>query len=159
MNPFSAYIQTQPQPSKIEKAVETVKKDVEDFALQSDAMDVALGVLIGAAVTPLTTSLVHDMIIPPFALLFGGRELSNMHWVLKDGPSPGSYTTIEEARKDGAVIIRYGNFIQSVVNCGIIFGITYGLLKFLKDVRKKGGFKQYWDKIREAKAEAEAEAT
>ena len=133
-------------PVKVQKAVTAVKDDVTDLALKSSAVDVALGVLIGAAVTPLATSLVNDLIVPPVALLLGGGELNTLHWVLKDGPTPGSYKTIEEAKKDGAIIVRYGAFAQSVINCAIILSITYGLIRFLRNAREKGGFKKYVQK-------------
>lgn len=133
-------------PRQVQKAVTTVKDDVKDLAITSNAVDVALGVLIGAAITPLVSSLVNDLVVPPVALLIGHGELNTLHWVLKDGPTPGSYKTIEEAKKDGAIIIRYGAFAQSVINCAIILSITYGLIRFLKAAREGGGIKQYVQK-------------
>ena len=130
-------------PIPVQAAVKTIKQDVKDLALKSNAVDMALGVLIGAAVTPLATSLVKDVIVPPIALLFGGKELDNMHWVLKDGPTPGSYQTIDEAKKDGAVIVRYGSFAQRTINCAVILAITYSLIRLMQTVRKEGGIKKF----------------
>jgi large conductance mechanosensitive channel len=133
-------------PEKVQEAVTAVKKDVKNLAIKSNAVDVALGVLIGAAVTPLASSFVNDLIVPPIALLLGGGELNTRHWVLKDGPTPGTYMTIEEARKDGAIIVRYGAFMQSIINCAVILSVTYTLIRFLKRAREEGGIKQYVQK-------------
>lgn len=133
-------------PKQVQKAVTAVKDDVKDLAIKSNAVDVALGVLIGAAITPLVNSLVNDLVVPPVALLVGKGELNTLHWVLKDGPTPGSYKTIEEAKKDGAIIVRYGAFIQSIINCAIILSITYLLIRFLKAARQEGGIKEYVQK-------------
>jgi len=143
----------QAAPVKIQEAVTEVKKNVKDLALESSAVDVALGVLIGAAVTPLATSLVEDIIAPPVALLFGGKELGSMHWVLKDGPTPGSYQTIEDAKKDGAVIIRYGTFSQRILNCAVILAITYSLIHLIQNVRREGGIKKF---VHQKRTEASA---
>lgn len=141
-------------PIKVQKAVIAVKKNVKDLALKSSAVDVALGVLIGAAVTPLATSFVEDIVVPPIAFLFGGKELGSMHWVLKDGPTPGSYQTVEEAKKDGAVIIRYGTFVQRTINCAIILVITYSLVRLIHTVRKEGGIKKFVQRKRTAASAA-----
>jgi large conductance mechanosensitive channel len=133
-------------PVKMQEAVIAVKKDVENLAVKSNAVDVALGVLIGAAVTPLASSFVNDLIVPPIALLLGGGELNTRHWVLKDGPTPGAYKTIEEAKEDGAIVIRYGAFMQSSINCAVILSITYILVRFLKRAREEGGIKKYVQK-------------
>jgi large conductance mechanosensitive channel len=127
----------------LKATVKKVGKEVEEFTLKSNAVDVAIGVLIGAAITPLVESLIKDMIMPPFALLFGGAELDTFHWVLKDGPTPGTYTTIEEAKKDGAVIIRYGAFVHTIMNAIIIMAITILIIKLLNAVRREGGFVEY----------------
>jgi len=135
------------QVQQVQQAVKAVREDVKQLVLKSSAVDVSLGVLIGAAVTPLVKSLVNDIVVPPSALFFG-RELKNLHWVLRDGPSPDSYATVEEAEDDGAVIIKYGSFAQSIINCVIILGVTYGIIRVLRGIRAEGGFVKYVQKTR-----------
>jgi large conductance mechanosensitive channel len=119
------------------------QNEIKEFTARSSALDMTVGVLIGSAVTPLAKSLISDIIAPPMALVFGGAELDTLHWVLKDGPTPGEYKTIEDAKNDGAVIIRYGSFLQATVNCVVILAVTYTIIKLINSIRRKGGVTQY----------------
>ena len=142
-NGVVAAVKAKAAPGKLKKAVKGVGKEVQEFTIKSSAVDVAIGVLIGAAITPLVESLIKDVVIPPVALLFGGAELDTLHWVLKDGPSPGSYRTVEAAKKDGAVVIRYGAFVQAGLNALIIMVVTIIIIKLLNAIRREGGVVEY----------------
>ncbi len=87
------------------------------FAMRGNAIDLAVGIVIGAAFTGIVNSLVKDIINPPLGLILGGIDFSNFFLVLKgDGP----YPTLKAAQDAGAVILSYGLFINAVINFIIV---------------------------------------
>ncbi len=84
-------------------------KEFKEFAIKGNAVDLAVGVVIGAAFGGIVSSLVKDIIMPPIGLITGGLDFSNMFLVLK--PSGATFETLAEANKAGAITWNYGNFI------------------------------------------------
>jgi large conductance mechanosensitive channel len=78
-------------------------KEFKEFAIKGNAVDLAVGVIIGAAFGGIVTSLVKDLLMPPIALLTGGLDFSNKFLVLKDAPGSALYTTPADAVKAGAI--------------------------------------------------------
>ena len=99
------------------------------FVMRGNVMDLAVGVIIGAAFGAITKSLVDDVIMPPIGLALGGIDFSNMFLVLKEGAAPGPYATLAAAKEAGAVTLNYGLFITSVVTFLIIAFAVYLLVK------------------------------
>ena len=91
-------------------------KDFKEFVLRGNAIDMAVGIIIGAAFATIVKSLVSDIIMPPLGLLLGNVDFSNLFVVLKQGTPLGPYPSLVEAQKAGAVSINYGVFITSIIN-------------------------------------------
>ncbi|HEX6644175.1 MAG TPA: large-conductance mechanosensitive channel protein MscL [Gemmatimonadales bacterium] len=103
--------------------------DFKTFIMRGNVVDLAVGVIIGAAFGAITKSLVDDVIMPPIGLLLGGIDFSNMFAVLREGATPGPYATLEAAKEAGAVTVNYGLFITSVVTFLIVAFAVYLLVK------------------------------
>lgn len=95
-------------------------KEFKEFAVKGNAIDMAVGLIIGAAFGSIITSLVKDIIMPPISLLTGGLDFSNKFVVLRDAPGGEVFATAAEAAKAGAVTWNYGNFVTFVVNFLIV---------------------------------------
>jgi len=91
-------------------------KEFKEFAVKGNAVDLAVGVIIGAAFGGIVNSLVKDILMPVVGLLTGGLDFSNKFVVLKGAPGGGAFNTPAEAAKAGAVTWNYGNFITLVIN-------------------------------------------
>jgi len=92
-------------------------QEFKTFAMRGNAIDLAVGVVVGAAFTSIVNSLVKDIINPPLGLLLGGIDYSNFFVVLK---GTGTYPTLKAAQDAGAVTLSYGLFVNSVINFVIV---------------------------------------
>ena len=99
-------------------------------------IDVAVGIIIGAAFGKIIESLVKDVIMPPIGLLMGGVDFSNMFAVLKQGATAGPYATVEIAQKAGAVTWNYGVFINTVIAFLIVAIAIFMLVKAVNKAKK-----------------------
>src|ERR1700722_19800141 len=86
-------------------------REFRDFAMRGNVIDLAVGIIIGAAFTTIVNSLVNDLIMPPLGMLIGGIDLSDFFVTLKGG----SYPTLAAAKTGGAVTLNYGLFINAVI--------------------------------------------
>ena len=91
-------------------------KEFKEFAMKGNVVDMAVGIIIGAAFGTIIKSLVSDIIMPPIGLLLGNVDFANLFIVLKEGTVAGPFTALAEAQKAGAVTINYGLFINTVIN-------------------------------------------
>jgi large conductance mechanosensitive channel len=96
-------------------------EEFKKFALRGNAVDLAIGVIIGAAFTGVVNSLVKDVITPPLGLITGGLDFSNLFVVLK-GPHT---TTLADAAKAGAVTINYGQFLNAAISFLIVAFVLF----------------------------------
>ena len=94
------------------------------FLLKTNALALAVGVIIGIAAGAVVTSLVNDVIMPPIGALMGGVDFKNLYFAIGT-----QYATLEEAVKANAPIVRYGNFIQSVVDFLIVAFCIFMMVK------------------------------
>ncbi|HEX3487667.1 MAG TPA: large conductance mechanosensitive channel protein MscL [Micropepsaceae bacterium] len=92
-------------------------QEFKTFAMRGNAIDLAVGVVVGAAFTSIVNSLVKDIINPPLGLLLGGIDFSNFFVVLKGG---GPYPTLKAAQDAGAVTLSYGLFVNAIINFLIV---------------------------------------
>ena len=111
-------------------------KEFKDFALKGNVLDLAIGVIIGAAFGKIVDSLVKDIIMPPIGLLMGGRDFNNMFTVLKEGATAGPYATVEAATKAGAVTLNYGMFINTIIVFMIVAFALFLLVKAYNQAKK-----------------------
>ncbi len=111
-------------------------KEFKEFAVKGNAVDLAVGVIIGAAFGAVIASLVRDIIMPPLGLLTGGLDFSNKFLVLKAAPAGGPFATAEEAAKAGAVTWNYGNFITVVISFLIISLCIFMVVKAMNKMKR-----------------------
>ena len=113
-------------------------KDFRDFAMRGNVVDMAVGIIIGAAFGAIVKSLVDDMIMPPIGLLLGNVDFSNLFVVLKDGHKlAGPYATLAEAHAAGAVTLNYGLFINTVISFIIVAFSVFMLIRTLHRMQAK----------------------
>lgn len=116
-------------------------KDFRDFALRGNVVDMAVGIIIGAAFGAIVKSLVDDVIMPPIGLLLGNVDFSNLFVVLKEGArEAGPYASIAQAHAAGAVTLNYGLFINTVITFIIVAIAVFMLIRFMANLEKR--FKQ-----------------
>jgi large conductance mechanosensitive channel len=112
-------------------------EEFKEFAIKGNAVDLAIGVIIGAAFSSIVNSLVKDVIMPPVSLLTGGLDFSNKFVILraaKDGST--AFHTPADAVKAGAITWNYGNFITLVINFLIIAGAVFLLVRAINKLRQ-----------------------
>ena len=90
-------------------------KEFKEFALKGSVIDLAIGIVIGAAFGTIVKSLVDDILMPPIGLLLGNVDFTDMFLVLREGSPAAPYATLEAARSAGAVTWNYGLFANTIV--------------------------------------------
>ena len=96
-------------------------KAFKEFVMRGNVVDMAVGVVVGAAFAVIAKSLVDDVLMPPIGLLLGGTDFANLFAVLKPGAAnPGPYLKLADAKAAGAVTVNYGLFINSVVSFMVV---------------------------------------
>ena len=111
-------------------------KEFKEFVIKGNAVDLAVGVIIGAAFGSIITSLVKDILMPPIGLLTGGLDFSNKFLVLKDAPGGGVFATAADAVKAGAITWNYGNFITLIINFLIVAFCIFLVVKAVNKMKK-----------------------
>ena len=110
-------------------------KEFKEFAMKGNVLDLAIGVVIGAAFGKIVDSLVKDLIMPFMGLLTGGVDFSNKFIVLKEGAAAGPYASVDIAQKAGAVTFNYGLFINAIIAFIIIAFAIFLLVKAYNKAR------------------------
>jgi large conductance mechanosensitive channel len=95
-------------------------KDFKAFILRGNVVDMAVGIIIGAAFGTIVTSLVKDVIMPPIGMALGNIDFSNLAIVLKPGTPPPPYDTLAAVQAAGAVTLNYGVFINTIISFLVI---------------------------------------
>ncbi len=90
-------------------------QDFKKFVLRGNVLDMAIGIIIGAAFGAIVKSLVNDILMPPIGLLLGGVDFANRFVVLRPGTPPPPYASLAEAQAAGAVTLNYGVFVNTIV--------------------------------------------
>jgi large conductance mechanosensitive channel len=103
----------------------TMLQEFKAFIARGNVIDLAVGVIVGAAFTAIVNSLVNDVILPPIGVLLGGIDFTNFFWTL----SKGSYPTLAEAQKAGAATLNYGLFLNAVIKFLIVSWAVFILVK------------------------------
>ena len=111
-------------------------KEFKEFAIKGNAVDMAVGIIIGAAFGGIVSSLVKDIIMPPIGVLTGGLDFSNQFVVLKNAPDGGVFATAAEAAKAGAVTWNYGNFLTLLVNFVIVAFAVFMLVRAINRLKR-----------------------
>jgi len=111
----------------------SLAKEFKDFAMRGNVIDLAVGIIIGAAFTAIVKSLVDDLINPIIGVIIGGIDFSNMYVVLSGDVAPG--TPLAAAREAHAALFAYGSFITAVINFLIIAFVVFLLVKSVNRIK------------------------
>lgn len=111
-------------------------KEFRDFALKGNVIDLAIGVIIGAAFGAIVSSMVDDVFMPVIGLILNGIDFSNL-FVPLFPPEGATYPTIEAAKAAGVATLNYGLFINAVVKFTIIAFVLFMVVKAVNRLRKK----------------------
>ena len=112
-------------------------KEFREFALKGNVVDVAVGIIIGAAFGTIVSSLVADVLMPVAGLALGGTDFSNVFVVLKDGSPARPYVTLAAAKAAGAVTVNIGLFVNAVISFVIVAFALFMVIKGMNATRKK----------------------
>jgi large conductance mechanosensitive channel len=105
-------------------------KEFQKFIMRGNVLDLAVGIIIGAAFTSIVNSLVNDIIMPPIGFALGGVDFSDFFVLLKPGTEvPPPYATLADAQAAGAVTINYGLFINQVISFLIVAFVVFLLVR------------------------------
>lgn len=121
--------------------------EFKDFIARGNVMDMAVGIIIGAAFTAIVTSLVGDLINPIIALFTGGIDFSGWFYVFGDG----TYSSVDAAREAGVPVFAFGNFLMAVINFLIVAFVVFMLVKTVNRI-KDAAMKAEEEKPEEAPA-------
>jgi large conductance mechanosensitive channel len=102
-------------------------KEFKAFAMRGNVVDLAVGVIIGAAFTTIVNSLVNDIITPPLGLALGGIDFTNFYFTL----SGQDYATLADAQKAGAVTINYGLFLNALLKFVIVAFVLFLVIRWM----------------------------
>jgi large conductance mechanosensitive channel len=116
---------------------EKMLKEFKEFAMRGNVVDMAVGIIIGAAFGTIVKSLVADIIMPPIGLLLSNVDFSNLFIVLKRGATAGPYATLVDAHKAGAVTINYGLFVNTVISFIIVAFSVFFLIRGINKLKRE----------------------
>jgi large conductance mechanosensitive channel len=111
-------------------------KEFKEFAMRGNVVDMAVGIIIGAAFGTIVKSLVADIIMPPIGLLLGNVDFSNLFVVLKEGSTAGPFAALADAQKAGAVTINYGLFINTIISFVIVAFAIFLLIRTINKLKQ-----------------------
>jgi large conductance mechanosensitive channel len=114
----------------------SMMSEFKEFAVKGNVMDLAVGVIIGAAFGKIVDSLVGDIIMPVVSTIFGGLDFSNMFIALADIPAgnEGTYAALKEA---GVPMLAYGNFVTILINFIILAFIIFQMVRAMNNLKKE----------------------
>ena len=113
-------------------------KEFKEFAMRGNVVDMAVGIIIGAAFGTIVKSLVSDIIMPPIGLLLGNVDFTNLFGVLKEGAkTAGPYASLADAQAAGAVTINYGVFINTIISFIIVAFAVFMVIRSVNRLKKE----------------------
>lgn len=111
-------------------------KEFKEFAMRGNVVDMAVGIIIGAAFGTIVKSLVSDVIMPPIGLALGGVDFANLFAVLREGAVAGPYASLADAQAAGAVTINYGAFINTIISFLIVAFAVFVLIRGINRLKR-----------------------
>lgn len=112
-------------------------KEFKEFAMRGNVIDMAVGIIIGAAFGTIIKSLVDDIIMPPIGLLLGNVDFSNLFAVIKAGKTLGPYETLAAAKTAGAVTVNIGVFLNTIISFVIVGFSVFLVIKQINASKRK----------------------
>jgi large conductance mechanosensitive channel len=113
-----------------------VVQEFKEFIMRGNVIDMAVGIIIGAAFGSIVSSLVKDIIMPPIGLLLNGIDFNNLYAVIKQPTTAGSYSTPAAVQAAGGVTINYGMFINYVISFLIVALVIFILIRSINKMRR-----------------------
>ena len=111
-------------------------KEFKEFIVKGNALDMAVGIIIGAAFGTVVKSLVEDVIMPPIGLLLGNVDFSNLFLVIKEGATAAPYASLKAAQEAGAVTLNFGLFFNNIISLLIVGFAVFLLVKNINRLQK-----------------------
>jgi len=108
-------------------------KEFKEFAVRGNVMDMAIGIILGAAFGKIVSSFVSDVLMPPLGLLMGGVDFTNKFFTL----SGQAFATLEEAKKAGVVTVNYGVFVNTVIDFAIVAFAIFIVVKQINKLKRQ----------------------
>ena len=112
-------------------------KEFKEFAVKGNVMDMAVGIIIGAAFTTVVKSIVDDLVMPPIGLATGGLDFSSQFVVLR-APEGAEFESVTAAREAGATVIAYGQFVNSVVSFLLVALVLFFIVRWVNRLKRPG---------------------
>ena len=112
-------------------------KEFKEFAVKGNMVDMAVGIIVGAAFGTIITSLVSDVIMPPIGLLLGRVDFSSLFITLKEGKVAAPYATLADAKAAGAVTMNYGLFINTIISFLIVAFAVFLVVKNINRLKRE----------------------
>lgn len=112
-------------------------QEFKKFIMRGNVVDMAVGIVIGAAFGAIIKSLVADIIMPPIGLLLGGVDFANLYALLKVGDPAGPYASLADAQAAGAVTINYGVFINTIISFLIVAFVIFLIVKSINRMQEE----------------------
>ena len=111
-------------------------KEFKEFAVKGNVVDMAVGIIIGAAFGTIVKSLVSDVIMPPIGLLLGNVDFSNLYVLLKAGTTAGPYASLADAQAAGAVTLNYGVFFNTIISFLIVAFAVFLIIRNINKLKR-----------------------
>jgi large conductance mechanosensitive channel len=112
-------------------------KEFKEFIMRGNVIDMAVGIIIGAAFGTIIKSLVDDVIMPPIGLLLGNVDFSNLFIVIREGKVAGTFDTLAAAKAAGAITVNYGVFINTIISFLIVAFAVFMLIRSVNKLKRE----------------------
>jgi large conductance mechanosensitive channel len=112
-------------------------KEFKEFIMRGNVIDMAVGIIIGAAFGTIIKSLVDDVIMPPIGLLLGNVDFSNLFIVIREGKVTGAFDTLAAAKAAGAITVNYGVFINTIISFLIVAFAVFMLIRSVNKLKRE----------------------
>ncbi len=118
----------------------SLAKEFKEFAMRGNVVDLAVGVIIGAAFGKIVTSMVNDILMPPIGKAMGGADFKDLFYNLDPNKLTKAGTAVRslaDAKEAGAAVIAYGSFLNTLIDFGIIALCIFAVIKLINSMKKK----------------------
>jgi len=112
-------------------------KEFREFAVKGNMLDMAVGIVIGAAFATIVSSLVNDILMPPIGLALGGVDFAEFFVVLQAGDPAGPYATLAAAQEAGAVTLNWGIFVNSLISFLIVAFALFMVVRGFNELKRQ----------------------
>lgn len=110
--------------------------EFKEFAVKGNVIDMAVGIIIGGAFSTIVRDLVDGILMPPLGLITGNLDFTNQFWVISEGDTAGPYNTVDQAEQAGAVVITYGQLINSIIAFLLVAFALFLLIRWINNLKR-----------------------